>query len=537
MKSIKSMPAIAAGFIIISFAFYAPPVSAQTSVFDARQVRGIDEPEVRLMLNGRVEIRGAILNSISAASRVLTVSVLGVQVTVDAANALILDRDEQPIIFGDLLAGDELRIEGTANVTSVGAPTVVFASRIMDRSIELAEIAPVFPNNNAAMEQRIRELQEIVERLRQEIARPGQPVDVAPPVISSVAAVEIEPTEATIVWTTDEPATSRVFFSTGAPVNPATARVETSGGLTVNHRVSLDDPGQLAPNTTFFFIVESVDAAGNVSRSVQFSFTTSASAPPPAGDTIAPVISGVSVSGVTSSSASIAWATNEPATSKLFISTNTPVNPATASVVSRTALVTNHSIPFLTGLTSNTTFFFVVESVDAAGNVSRTNEFTFTTSSSIDAAAPATALSTPFAAPSPQLSPLISPPATTTPVTASSPATTSVTPGAATPVTSAPVTTTDVAPLIISTISVSGIGPGLTTISWTTNEPSTGRVFFGASSPVNLSTTQFLLHNILSASHSMTVVSTPGTAQFFVIEARDAAGNTAVSTERVFTAF
>lgn len=98
-------------------------------------------------------------------------------------------------------------------------------------------------------------------------------------------------------------------------------------------------------------------------------------------DTVPPVISLVSVTNASSTSAAITWITNEAATSKVYYSTTTPVDLANLVNVftkSTTALLTNHSL-ILTDLTASTTHHFIVESVDAANNKATSSESSFET--------------------------------------------------------------------------------------------------------------------------------------------------------------
>ncbi|MEK7109154.1 MAG: peptidoglycan-binding protein, partial [Patescibacteria group bacterium] len=105
--------------------------------------------------------------------------------------------------------------------------------------------------------------------------------------------------------------------------------------------------------------------------------TTTPPAPPPA-DTTAPVITGVSASNIASTSAIIGWTTNEAANSKVYYGTSTPLNLASASTVSNSALVTSHSLS-LTGLTASTTHYYAVESKDAAANTATSSQQSFMT--------------------------------------------------------------------------------------------------------------------------------------------------------------
>ncbi len=96
--------------------------------------------------------------------------------------------------------------------------------------------------------------------------------DTTPPVISAVSAIP-GPTGASVIWTTNEPATSQVEYGTTTAYGSQTAKDTT---LTANHSVSL---GGLTPSTLYHYRVKSEDAAGNPSVSEDQIFTTPASAP------------------------------------------------------------------------------------------------------------------------------------------------------------------------------------------------------------------------------------------------------------------
>jgi len=96
-------------------------------------------------------------------------------------------------------------------------------------------------------------------------------------------------------------------------------------------------------------------------------------------DTTPPVISNVSVSGITANSATITWNTDEPSTSVVEYGTTT----AYGQTASGQSGVTSHSVT-LTGLNPSTTYHFRVKSADAAGNTATSSDYTFTTSSASD---------------------------------------------------------------------------------------------------------------------------------------------------------
>ncbi len=95
----------------------------------------------------------------------------------------------------------------------------------------------------------------------------------------------------------------------------------------------------------------------------------------------APVISAVSVSGVTATSATVTWTTDQPATS--LVNYGTTLGYGSASSPSAT-LVTSHSVT-LTGLTPGTSYSFDVVSANSAGTATVSGNSTFTTIYSVNA--------------------------------------------------------------------------------------------------------------------------------------------------------
>ena len=92
-------------------------------------------------------------------------------------------------------------------------------------------------------------------------------------------------------------------------------------------------------------------------------------------DTTAPVISSVSASVGGSSTATVQWATSEPATSVVRYGT---AAGSLTQTVSDPLLLTAHGLS-LTGLTASTTYYYQVTSVDAAGNSASSAVGTFAT--------------------------------------------------------------------------------------------------------------------------------------------------------------
>jgi chitodextrinase len=188
--------------------------------------------------------------------------------------------------------------------------------------------------------------------------------DEEPPEISNVASSAITQTTATITWNTNEPADSRVRYGT------------TSGGSydeeydatdVTSHSVGLTG---LTENTTYYYKVRSTDPSGNSAESDEYSFKTLAPVP----DEEPPVISNVA-SSAAETRATITWDTDEPADSRVKYGTT---SGGSYDEEYDATDVTSHSVD-LTGLSANTTYYYVVNSTDPSGNAAESDEYSFKT--------------------------------------------------------------------------------------------------------------------------------------------------------------
>ncbi|MBN2098902.1 MAG: fibronectin type III domain-containing protein [Dehalococcoidia bacterium] len=118
------------------------------------------------------------------------------------------------------------------------------------------------------------------------------------------------------------------------------------------------------PDGDHVFNLKAVDKAGNEGIQGSLAFTI---------DTGASTISGVVVSITSSSTATIAWTTNESTTSQVEYGTTTSYG---SSSTLDSNLVTTHSVG-LTGLSSCTTYHYRVRSKDACGNEAISQDYTF----------------------------------------------------------------------------------------------------------------------------------------------------------------
>jgi len=95
-------------------------------------------------------------------------------------------------------------------------------------------------------------------------------------------------------------------------------------------------------------------------------------------DTIAPVISSVSVGSIATTSVAVSWVTDESATSNVYYASGSSIDLSTALTKSNASRVTAHSLN-LSGLTASTTYQYVVSSSDKAGNTATSSAYSFTT--------------------------------------------------------------------------------------------------------------------------------------------------------------
>jgi phosphodiesterase/alkaline phosphatase D-like protein len=371
-------------------------------------------------------------------------------------------------------------------------------------------------------------------------------LDSVPPAISAVA-LRTGANEAVVTWNTDEASDSQVEWGTTIAYGSASAVNPT---MATAHRQLL---GGLAGGTLYHFRVESRDAAGNLAISGDFTFTTLTPA-----DTTSPVISLVTSTSVTGTSATITWTTDEASDSQVEYGTTTAYGNTTAINAS---MVKAHS-QSLGGLTAKRLYHYRVKSRDAAGNLATSGDFSFTT---------------------PDLSPPVISQVANTSVSGTSATIawttdeasdsqvefgTTTAYGRMTPISAVMTTahsqslsgltentlyhyrvksrdaagniaasgdftfiTIDVTPPVI--VAVTGLaGAGEAVISWNTNELSDTQLEYGTTTSYGNATP---LNTTLAVAHRCVLESlTPGTVYHFRVKSRDVAGNLAVSGDITF---
>jgi len=176
------------------------------------------------------------------------------------------------------------------------------------------------------------------------------PADITPPIISDVFTSGFDLHTKTIVWKTNEASDSQVEYGTTTSCGSATA---LDPSMVTSHSQLLTG---LAAGGTYHYRVLSRDAAGNLASSDDMTFWTTEGEPP--------VICAVSISGITSTTAIIAWTTNEASDSQ--VQYGIAMSYGSSNTVDST-LVTSHA-QMLVSLTANTKYDFRVISRDVEGN-------------------------------------------------------------------------------------------------------------------------------------------------------------------------
>lgn len=229
--------------------------------FDIEEARGQDAESLRILPGGLVRITGGRLEAaVASGTDSFFVNVFGLRLGVKPAGARITGDAGMTASLSDFIAGDLLSIEGIFDRASAS----VMARKIVDHTLASRTSTAMNDRIRAILDQ-IRALQDQLRALRQGVA------DAIAPVISAITNSNITSNSANVRWTTDENATSKVYFAATSPLNLTTAQTVFDGSLTTSHSVSLTG---LTASTTYRFIVESKDAAGNTARSTEQSLTT-----------------------------------------------------------------------------------------------------------------------------------------------------------------------------------------------------------------------------------------------------------------------
>ena len=186
--------------------------------------------------------------------------------------------------------------------------------------------------------------------------------DTTPPVITDGPTATQKDCSAQIQWTTDEASTTVVEYG----LSQSYGNEVSIAGYTQSHTIILSG---LSANTTYHFRVKSTDSSQNgPTVSSDETFTTTSNTNPQ-------ITTIPSVTNLTSSSATVAWTTDELSSSEVEYGTTL----AYGSTASSSGYTLNHSVA-ISGLTSETTYHYRVLSTDECSNgPTFSSDSTFTT--------------------------------------------------------------------------------------------------------------------------------------------------------------
>jgi len=286
------------------------------------------------------------------------------------------------------------------------------------------------------------------------------PADTTAPIVSGVGSITLGITDATLAWTTNELAVSTLEYGTTQSYG-SHATLSVTAGL--EHTATLTG---LIGGTTYYYCIHATDLSSNTTNSCPHSFTTEPTpvvVPVTPSDTTAPQISLITVAPITTTGATVAWTTNELATSQ--IQYGTTINYGQTSSLGGTASLTHSTT--LASLSPDTTYHYRLTSTDTSGNVGLSSDETFTT----DAL--------------PQVQTQVQSQAST---------------------------------VVISGIELASISTSTVTIAWTTDLLSDSQVEYGDSDNLGSLTT---LSSTLTTSHSVTIIGlTPNTNYIFRVKSK-----------------
>ncbi len=229
--------------------------------------------------------------------------------------------------------------------------------------------------------------------------------DTTAPTISSASALATD-ASAVITWDTSEAADSQVAYGLTDAYGSTTTLDAT---LSATHSVEIDG---LTKGKTYHYQILSSDAAGNKGATADATFATLAGTKSGGGGgavaaaspstATPPVISGLAVSGITQTGATVTWGTDANGLSLVKFGATAAYGSLAGDV---TTYGTAHQVG-LADLSPATTYHFVAESFDRNGNLGASDDQTFTTLNAAGetvapSPTPAPAPSAPAAAPLP----------------------------------------------------------------------------------------------------------------------------------------
>ena len=319
------------------------------------------------------------------------------------------------------------------------------------------------------------------------------PTDTEGPSFISVATASSGQTEATVVWTTDEPTFGYIEYGQTEVYGQNTSKTDAA---TLEHSQMIEN---LSPGIVYHYRIVGEDESGNISYSQDRTIETEIEII--VADNVPPEISYISVSAVNTNSVTISWSTNELVQGKVEYGSTTDYGLETLIT---SDYASEHSLD-LSGLLENTLYHYRIMVKDEAGNETISPDEEFTTSAVQSATSTPEEPSNPESV-STETATTTEPSDSTTPSGGSSSGSTSTT-----------------NTFEIYDVETAFIGTSTAVMTWTTNDFANSQVFYGITE--DYGSASILMTN-RQKSHSVKISGLiPGTKYFYKVASHDPYGH------------
>ncbi len=195
--------------------------------------------------------------------------------------------------------------------------------------------------------------------------------DTTAPIFKNIEIDDVSDDGAKIAWETNEKASGVVWYDDDSNVDLDPDMKESASTFSTSHEISLEG---LENDTDYYFVIVAKDKAGNTATSSVKHFTTGATPT----DTSAPDFEDIDVNDISTSSAEVAWETDEDARGIVWYDDDSSVDLNPDMKESVTSFDDNHSV-LLESLATSTDYYFIIVSEDEAGNTATSSVTHFKT--------------------------------------------------------------------------------------------------------------------------------------------------------------
>ncbi len=195
--------------------------------------------------------------------------------------------------------------------------------------------------------------------------------DTTAPTFKEIDVDDVSDDGAKIAWETNEKASGIVWYDDDSNIDLDPDMKESVSTFRTSHEISLDG---LEQDTEYFFVIVAKDKAGNTATSSVKHFTTGDEP----SDTSAPDFEDIDVNDISTSSAEVAWETDEDAKGTVWYDNDSNIDLDPDMKESVASFDSEHSV-LLEGLATSTDYYFIIVAEDAEGNTATSSATHFKT--------------------------------------------------------------------------------------------------------------------------------------------------------------